>query len=390
MSNFISLDKNQNFPKNINLDEFKNHLTNKSEIRFSSALCDTVEVACYMISDENTFNDSLAKECRGIVFNKETKQANGRPLHKFFNVNENKESQLKDLPWDSVARVMPKLDGSMIHTVKIDNISNFLFKSKKSFTSDVVNQVYSWLEEDDLRKTAYNNFCNKITKLNKTAIFEWISPIARIVILYKIPSLKLLHVRDNETGEYSSYEELLQLAGDEIPVVQDLTDQFNLSENSLGETLLKLTKTETEIEGWVVQFKSGQMVKLKTDWYLNLHHSVTFLRERDIAELVLDEKIDDLKSLMIEQNFNIDPVIHIEARVKGKILEISREVEILYKKNKNLSQKDFAILNRGHQYFTLLMNRFTGKEVNYKEYFKKFLLRDLYSLEQINFGDEDE
>lgn len=361
------------------LDDFRSKVAHRDEIREAEILPGLVSF-CYMISAEGTFDTPELRECRGIVFDKETGKVVGRPLHKFFNVNERESSRVENLS-KHVARLMDKRDGSMIHTVDVGGM--WRLKSKKSFESDVA-QMATDLARDDV---GLYKLCHEMMAINCTAIFEFTSPVARIVLPYQKPELQLLHVRENESGRYWSTEELTAIA-DRFDVT--CVEEYDLGQGKLDVdlSLLLLDASYTEnCEGWVVQFPDGEMVKVKTDWYLKRHRAMTFLRERDIAQLVLDEGLDDVKSLLVGDGVNIEDILQIETRVVNKIRFIARDVENILLMDDNLDRKTFAIKYKDHEHFGLLMSAYTGKEPDYKGYFERNMLRTMFSLRQLNLLD---
>ena len=57
--------------------------------------------------------------------------------------------------------------------------------------------------------------------------------------------------------------------------------------------------------------------------------------------------------------------------------------EMIEKSNVFQSRKDIALAMKDHPLFSLMMQQYSGKEPNIKEYIKKKYLKDLFSLEQI-------
>lgn len=357
------------------LDEFRSKVSHKEEIRENYILPGYVSF-CYMIADENTFDDPWTRECRGIVFNEKSGKVVSRPLHKFFNVNERPSTQAQNLSWNNVVSVMDKLDGSIISTVLIND--GVFLKSKKSLESDVAVQASKWLSTSQSVKA----LCWHVAVCDATAIFEWISPQARIVLPYQIEELRLLHIRDNESGEYWDRTELIELSQRYAITLVNEFDQYRSIDELLDEA-----KIVEKTEGWVVQFRNGDMVKLKTEWYLLRHKAMTFIRERDIALLVLEEGLDDLKSMLVGDGVEIESINEIENRVVDDINRIVKLVETAAESDKNLDRKSFAIKNKNEDHFGLIMTKYLGKEPDYKDYFKRNLLKDKYGLEQLKLVD---
>lgn len=282
---------------------------------------------------------------------------------------------------------------SMIHTVAVKNTDrnwptnlNFDLKSKKSYVSDVAHQAKSFLMSADSAGVRYGDFCNWCVKNDLTAIFEWTSPVARIVVGYKIDALTLLHIRHNITGEYFKLAELEVIANSfGIPMVTelDLKDMFDSPEG------VKRYIEETKgVEGVVAQFENGDMLKVKTAWYMERHRAMTFLRERDIAEMVLNETLDDLKSVLIGEGCDITEINAIESKVVSEIDEIIKAVNFIFEEHNNYTKKEMALnfgpAGKNNPYFKLIMNKFDGKEPDYKNFYERNYLRENFGLHQLN------
>jgi len=376
------------------IQELREKVAHKEEIRESTLSADLTSF-CYMISAENTFDNPWARECRGIVFDSAGKVCS-RPLHKFFNVNEREETRAENLDWANVVRVMDKRDGSMIHPVKMSD-GSIRLKSKKSFDSDVAKAATSWvIREFEAGRKGVNDILSKLVlDIDCTPIFEWTAPDARIVLPYEQPELRLLHIRDNEDGNYWSLSALVRIAEEYNIKMVDEVDEFWWKMGGEGlpatrefniDKMLEAAKTREGIEGWVIQFSNGEMVKLKTDWYMKRHKAMTFLRERDIADLVLTEGIDDLKALLIGDGVNIQQILDIEARVIEDIRNIERNTKAVCTQHDfMLDRKTFVqkFREKAGPYFGLLMNLYSGKTADYRYFFEKNMLKQNYGLGQL-------
>lgn len=361
------------------LDEFRSKIAHKEEMR-EAEIAPCLISFCYMVAAENTFDDDWSRECRGIVFNAKTGKVVGRPLHKFFNVNERESTRAENLQGVAV-RLMDKRDGSMIHTVQTGEYQ-YRLKSKKSFESDVAKQATEWVSEKD--NGGYHAMNLHCVERGVTAIYEWTAPDARIVLPYRKSALTLLHLRNNETGEYWDRDAMRGFA--EVFGVNCVDEhQEDARKFSFDiQDLLSKAKTIEDIEGWVIQFQDGEMVKLKTEWYLKRHRAMTFLRERDIAVLVLEEGLDDLKSMLVGDGVDITDILNVEQRVLHDLRQLVMSVEVAYEADKLLDRKTFAIKNQQHQHFGLLMAKFIGKEPNFKDYFSRNILKEQYGLRQLS------
>ena len=363
------------FPIIHNIDELRSctDITSKSEIRFLKQEFGTTFV-CYIVSDGDTFTNPLALECRGILFDRDGNILS-RPLHKFFNVGEKSNISLD---WFINQKgedffAFEKIDGSMISACRIDG--NLKFHSKRSFKSDVAILCDSFVNNGENKNII--DFCNDVIDLGLTPIFEFMHPRCRIVIQPKQVTLTLLHVRDRVTGEY--------VLLNKDSVVHNLIEKYKINRPATftvenGNVLVDSLNGMYNQEGYVVQFKDGNMIKVKCGWYLRLHGAITFLRERDVALIALKEELDDLKGCLTKQDMLLDPINAIEKRVKDYIVEIQNSIDLVVAADKGLSRKEFAIKNKAHKYFPLLMTAYLGQTTNINEWYINHRLTVDFSL----------
>jgi T4 RnlA family RNA ligase len=279
-----------------------------------------------------------AFELRGItfVFNEDgTLYKRYLLMNKFFNLNQVDETQyhlIKDIP---IKYVHDKCDGSVINFIQLPN-GKILPKSKMCVDNDQA-----------MCATEIVNANPAIKKMVEWAlgrdlmpIMEYVSPRNRVVLKYKKSDLILLRFRDLISGEYV-----------------DLETYPNLSELVTAETenysnwndLTSLIEEVKEKEGWVVTLENGMMVKLKTKWYCDLHHTLTesIHREDFLIEKVIDEEIDDVIGQVdpddVEVLAIIDNVTNVTINYLTKATKIvDVKVKDFYEKC-NGSRKDFVL-----------------------------------------------
>lgn len=365
------------FPIITNLNDLRPALATRPEIRLSTNE-DGFHIVCYMISTPTTFSgehSDLARECRGITFYPNGEIAS-RCLHKFFNIGELPETQISALPFGSLKRVMDKRDGSMVHPVLVNG--KIILKTKKAFYSDVAILATTLLHSPECRKIL--EYCTDAVRAKQTPIFEFTSPTSRIVLPYAQDELKLLHIRDNVTGEYAEAEVIKFIGADYgIPTV----DEYDPSQFTPG-SLLHSMEFDTGKEGYVIEFDGGQMVKAKTQWYIDLHRTIVFVRERDIAEMVVNETVDDYKSALSLSGESLDAVNGIEQRVLEEFRKIELQAEEAFALIKDCpDRKTAAMKMKDHPWFSAAMKLYNGKEFDVKEYFLKNVLKEKFSLEQV-------
>jgi RNA ligase len=371
--------------------DIKPAVAHKNEIRFYKQP-NGITMSLYLFMDSKTFDSPEARECRGAAFD-DNGDIVSRPLHKFFNMGEKDYlSPEKLLERTDIVGIYEKLDGSMIATAWVNGA--LAWRSKKSFDSDVVKLVHKFLAEETgedvfmgyrVRKD-YVDFAETVAAQGHTAIFELTHPEAQIVVPQSEPRLRLLHVRENITGEYVMLDpdHYIHTVIDyyRIPVVPKLKMPLQQAFDNL--------EIMHNQEGYVVQFADGDMVKIKCPWYTRLHRSITFLRERDIAVLALNEELDDMKRHMVEVGIPLAKVEEVESRLKSRLLELTDEIEAAYEADKNLDKKSFAIKNSKHPLFGLMMGLYTGAGFNLNDWYSKNRLKAEFSLKSLLEGAQAE
>lgn len=383
------------FPHIATLADFAAHVESRQEIRIKTE-DNGYTVICYMIQTGDLFTGPDAaweQECRGITFRPNGTIA-ARTMNKFFNVGERPETQPENLPWTQVMRIMTKRDGSMVTPIIIDDVPTF--KTKKSFGTPE-----AMLARQVCQATPGGvEFCIKMAELGLTPTFEITSPKFPIVIRYDQDELTLLHVRDNTTGTYLT-EQQIRAFNPPFKLVENLIDEFcevwdytrdgismPVRESVSWELLKNAAETKTGIEGWVIQFEDGSMVKLKTEWYQRLHKTIVFLRERDVAWIALEDKVDDLIGHFALVGKDPTAVRKINKTVLSDIVEIENSVRVEHQKLAGCTKKEAAIAMKGHPLFGLIMRAMDGKEIDVRGWYGKNILEVKFSLQVLDASEE--
>jgi RNA ligase len=327
------------FPVITHIDRVLEAIADKPE--FIVAEREGYRVINYLVALEDTFPDrdlddkaALLRECRGIVFGEDGKVL-ARRLHKFFNVGERPETAMNTLPWDGPYVIMDKLDGSMITPILLDG--KIRWGTKMGLT-DVAAPVEEFINTN--LSMNYAGLAEYCFDFGKTPIFEWCSNKQRIVVDHSEDKLVLIHIRDNITGEYVD-RQIIKDAGYvfNIPVVRVWS-----SEEFSSDTLVEVVRGLEGEEGVVVQFSDGEMVKIKSDWYVRLHRAKDKISsERRTLECILNGEIDDLIPILPE-----DDVTRIRAlehnftkAVAGMVNNIRSVLMAIHEAH--MSRKDFAL-----------------------------------------------
>lgn len=282
------------FPVINHIDEVLPHIKDSKE--FVVAERDGFTVINYVVQTPETFpaieteGDAIRRECRGITFYQDGTVA-ARKLHKFFNVNERDETQFHTIDITKPHVILHKLDGSMI-TPFLSSEGKIEYHTKMGAT-DVALPAGNFAHATGF----YDDFCFDLIGSGMTPIFEWMSRKNRIVIDYADDALVLTAIRKNITGEYLFHDQMHALADPySIPVVAQYEATFNAD-------FLEYVRTLIGLEGFVVRFDDGHMVKIKAEDYLKLHRAKEAIsQEKNVWALILDADVDDMKGFLNDED----------------------------------------------------------------------------------------
>ena len=325
----------------------------------------------YRLASYTEFQKPGAMECRGHMFEITEEgpyaivvRLAALPMEKFFNLNENPFTM--DLDLTEIESVMLKADGSLISTFIHEN--QLRLKTKGSLESDQAIAAMRWLELS--RNEIFKQILTLVTeRYNGTVNMEWCAPDNRIVIGYENAHLKILNIRDCETGKYADGD-WVELFGN---ILNEHWIEYEYPENKVE--FIESVPAMQKIEGYVIRLTSGQHVKIKTTWYLALHHTKDSINTpRRLYETVLAEGTDDMRSLFHDDPLAIKLIEDMEKFVEEKYNHLVDVVERYYKTNKDMERKEYAILGQKElkgKEFGLAMMKYTGKNVDYKAFMTK-------------------
>lgn len=286
---------NYKFPRITHIDQVRKAIADAPH--FIIVTKDGYQVVNYVVSGNETFpsitdEDSIIRrECRGMIFDLEGNVL-ARRLHKFFNLGEREEVFVENIDFTQPHSVLMKMDGSMITPFRVNGRTIW---GTKMGDTDVAIPVQEYVAS----RPEYQFIADVCANVNTTPIFEWCSRKQRIVLDYKQDQLILLAVRHNVTGEYMTYEAMAELAWVcEVPVVEAFGSEIDDID-----TFVEMLSTKEDIEGVVIRFENGHMVKVKTEWYVLIHRAKDFItREHDVVQAILEDKFDDLLPLLPEED----------------------------------------------------------------------------------------
>ncbi len=319
----------------------------------------------YRFASYTEFIKPNGLECRGHMFSITEEGENATPIkleslpmEKFWNLYECPATM--DLDLSTVTNIWDKMDGSLISTY-LHRYGLYL-KSKGSLSSDQALASMEWLRNNTDLEDKVKDWVAKGYTVN----MEWCAPDNRIVIGYDTPKLTVLNVRDNINGEYVD-QHIVEEEFGEYAVKEHSTDDIHEFVENISDM--------QNIEGFVIRLASGQRVKIKTSWYLALHHTKDNINSpRRLFEAVLEEATDDMRTLFHNDPLAIQTIQEMEDFVAEKYNHMVDSVERFYERNKHLDRKEYAILGqeefKGTFYFSLAMNKYIGREFSYKDFLK--------------------
>ncbi|ATZ80229.1 putative tRNA ligase/uridine kinase [Bodo saltans virus] len=196
---------------------------------------------------------SVKREMRGIIICAHTGKVLARRFHKFFNINECDETNINKIQLAHDFILTEKIDGSLVSPFLIN--SKLVFATRSQIRHDIENPNKDFIE-----------YC---IESNKSPLFELCENDHLVgVIDHTVKSLTLLAIRDNITGEYMNYDNMILLASKyNIKYAKRI-----LINGSLYDIVNDIYNRNL-IEGCVLA-NGQQMYKIKTNWYSSIAYSL--------------------------------------------------------------------------------------------------------------------
>lgn len=313
--------------------------------------------------------DIKGYELRGLTFVEQEDGTYKRTLFmsKFFNLNEIESNMLHHLKDKEIRRIAIKDDGSAIGFVKIGD--KIFGKTKYSFVSEqaiAATEIYN--KDENIR-----SFVDWCLENDYSPLFEFISDKNLIVVRYQDTKLRLIQLRDNKTGEYLDIYNL---------DLGDLHYADEIEKISLNQ-IIDLFQTIEGIEGYVITFADGHMVKVKTKWYIDRHHIVTedASKENFIIKYTLEETIDDILAQVVNQA-DREKIEEVSSKIVHHVNETVFEIQEIVSKFDGDRQKFFQD-NKNHKFQGVVMRGLNDSSYEYiEEQLVKEILKKTFRLNQ--------
>jgi T4 RnlA family RNA ligase len=303
----------------------------------------------YRLASYSEFCNPCSLNMRGITFNSDTEELVGLPFHKFFNYGENPFTEPNIVnSWD-IYSVNEKLDGSLVYFVNANG--NLCAKTKFNCFSSMA----LCAEDIILGDNNSTNFIWDHLNAGLTPMFEYVGPDNQVVIPYTTSKLVYLGSRNMKTGNYISFID----DSSELPEIFN-TPTISTEFTSISEITSYCQTSEKMEEGFVLHFTNGEMVKIKTRKYVDLHHTLSsILNEKNLASLILNDELDDLLPLL--DNGYHNQIFEFKDVLLSNYNHIIHMASEYFEDNKHLSNKDYALramdkFGSGTNYFSVSMS----------------------------------
>lgn len=304
-----------------------------------------------------------AFDMRGVtfVFNKDGSLYNKfLMLPKFFNINEVESTQYCVLKNKKIKNISVKDDGSLIAFMNLPNGSVFAktLGGLDNMQSNSATRLYN-------TSMQLQKFVHEVLERNFTPMFEYVAFDNKIVLNYKEEQLRFIGLRDNTNNDFIPANRL-----DDIS--KNILDEAGI--NSVGcvegltiDDLNDICEKNEEIEGYVVEFEDGQLVKFKTKWYFSVHKLQTesINREDYVIENYLRGTLDDIMSRFDpEKDSNVFEFVEkvklsTDKFIKDILVNISN-LNKLYKSKYNSNLVEFCKNENRREYFSIAKNLIAG------------------------------
>jgi len=239
--------------------------------------------------------NEVTLRCRGLIADDVTGEILAWPFPKFFNHSEHGHGNpwAPDLP-DEPFTVYDKVDGSLGIVFWDRRQERWRAASRGSFASEQAQWAQAWIDRaDEFGRPVSSRLC-----VGSTYLAEIVYPENRIVVNHgNRRDLVLLGV----------YGRL----GDELPLDALMVDWMSIGSVVRSwpqmplDVLVELAgrsadihgmvRTGTDMEGYVLRYRSGRRVKIKLTEYIRMHAILTGMNERTIWEVLANGgSLDDL------------------------------------------------------------------------------------------------
>lgn len=336
------------------------------------------------LSAPSLMAEQEVQECRGLILERNSWKVMSLAFTKFFN---SEEGNAHKIDWNS-AHVLEKLDGTCIQVYYDWN--DMTWYAGTTGTADgegEVNNKTGTTFNQLFWKTVKEKYNLDTSKFNAgyTYVFELTTPYNIVVKPHGESSATLLTVRNLETLEELSFDELTRVS-EELGVPR--VKAYDLNVKNVG-TLLKTFDNMTwHDEGYVVVDAKHNRVKIKNPAYVAVHHLKGKTAEHNILTIVKTNEIEEFVSTFPERKDELYKLKTNYDLLITKLNSVWDELKPLRPKNitpqekKKYAQAVFEVCDKKDvKHFTgLFFGLNDGKISSVEDYMLKYDDKALYKI----------
>lgn len=367
------------FPKIEHLDQCRyiaeqdEHFVIKQNDEFGYSVIDYIFASNQAFPAVETEEDAIRREFRGLIFDKAGK-VHSRRYHKFFNLGEREETLFENVEQklNSTHYVrLEKLDGTMVTPLFFND--KLYWGTKMGITDTFTPLIGKFVSNCD--EVRYSDFAYECRHNGWTPIFEYLSHLTDIQIVIRHPqeNLVLTAIRNTVTGEYLADWIQFEICEDfNIPYNSPLQDSFNSFSDYID-----FVKNLSGVEGVVIRFVDGHMIKMKCDEYVIMHKAKeSIANEKNVWRIVIEDKVDDV--IPILSDFDAKRIEMFKTQFDAKFFNNFNRLQGIFEKYRHLERKDFALAifeeNLPKIYEGVLFNKYSNPETDLINLFKNVLV----------------
>jgi hypothetical protein len=274
------------------------------------------------------------QECRGLILEKGTWKVMSLAFTKFFN---SEESNAHKIDWET-AHVLEKLDGSCIQVYYDWNDMRWYAGTTgtangEGEVNNKMGTTFDTLFWNTL-KEKYGVDGSKFT-IGNTYVFELTTPYNIVVKPHGESSVALLTVRNLETLNEVSFEELTEIAKNiGVPRVKS----YDLNAKNVGALLRTFENMVWHDEGYVVVDANFNRVKIKNPAYVAVHHLKGKTAEHNIMTIIKTNEIEEFGATFPDRKDELYKLKENYDKLTTKLNDTWEELKL--RKPKNISAEE--------------------------------------------------
>lgn len=326
---------------------------------------------------EDTIKRALVHETRGLIIGTDGRILR-RPPQKFFNVGQHPHLGPDKIPWHLPHWITVKYDGSLIVPYKEYEGGLIIWGTRLGNTkmSQIINKFVSDHSDMD-----YSGFVEQCLENGATPFFEFCSSSHPIILQYDDDLMTLLGVRNMSDGTYWRRSHLEKLCDHfKIPISKIHCNPLRSADEY--ERFKRVNKDVEGIEGFVITFENGLMLKEKTEWYHKLSYAFNnFTKPNFVWGAILNQSVDDLAP-------DLPPtrqwLIAMSDAVSKGLLAKVRKVEEEVAEMKSIIDPDLSVLEKKRLFAGLVQNNHSSPSAD-GESSDRNLLENMRKIQKIYY-----